>query len=424
MRSISAAVGWAGVHLLLHEKRAGWLLAATTHVSERGPDHERAAGALDLLRFNRRPLIRDELLEALGGGTTRLVALEGMQELGASVLLPLVWCGRLSGALAVGDRLDGRNLTAEDLRLLDRIDSRLSRQLDSFYQDARGRSRRIVDLFPLFPPKIGPFDVERVLGEGGTAYVYLGRTASGPVAIKVPKDKIQSNPQALQRFHRESVALGRLEHAHIARVLEVGWHHQEPWIAFECFPRGSLDTHLEKVGRLEEREAIGIVQQVVAALAAALERGIIHRDVKLRNVFLAEGSNVKLGDFGMARVEDATTLTTHPVLMGTPAYMSPEQAKGKPATWRSDQYALGICLYELLTGEKPFKAETLDALLFMHLRRPVPDIAPARPEVTPATRALLQRMLMKKPAARFQSYDDLAAALAESAARLGPRRCR
>ena len=410
-RKISAAVDWAGVHLLLCEKRGGWWLAATTHLNEEGPDHERAAGALDLLRLHSRPLMRDELLE-LSDRATRMVALDGMRELGASVLLPLVSRGRLLGALAIGDRDDGRNLSAEDLRLLERIRARLSQQLDSFYQDTTGRARRIVDLFPDFPPRIGPFEVERVLGEGGTAYVYLGRNASGPVAIKVPKDKVQSNEQAQQRFHRESLAMTRLEHPHIARVIEVGWHHREPYIAFEYFSRGSLDAHLERLGRLEETDAIAIVHQMVTALAAALERGIIHRDVKLRNMFLADDLTVKLGDFGLALVEGATTLTTHPMLMGTPAYMSPEHAKGQPATWKSDQYALGICLYELLAGERPFEAETVDELLYLHLHKTVPDITKARPEVTTATRLVLQRMVTKRPAARFESYEALAAALA------------
>ena len=412
VRKISAAADWAGVHFLLYEKRAGWWLAATTHLNPEGPDHQRATQALDLLRLHRRPVMRDELLETLGDRTTRLFALDGMRELGASVLLPLVSRGRLLAALAIGDRDDGRNFLAEDLRLLERITARLSQQLDSFYQDTRGRPRRIVDLFPDFPPRIGPFEVERVLGEGGTAYVYLGRNASRPVAIKVPKDKVQSNEQALQRFHRESLAMERLQHPHISRVIEVGWHHREPYIAFEYFERGSLDAHLERLGRLEEKDAIAIVHQMVTALAAALERGIIHRDVKLRNMFLADDSTVKLGDFGLALVEDATTLTTHPMLMGTPAYMSPEQVKGEPATWKSDQYALGICLYELLAGELPFKADTVDALLYLHLRKNVPDITMARRDVTTATRLVLQRMAAKKPAARFESYDALAAALA------------
>ncbi len=170
-------------------------------------------------------------------------------------------------------------------------------------------------------------------------------------------------------------------------------------------------------GASRRQDAIAIVHQMVTALAAALERGIIHRDVKLRNMFLADDSTVKLGDFGLALVEDATTLTTHPMLMGTPAYMSPEQAKGEPATWKSDQYALGICLYELLAGERPFKADTRRrAPLHLHLRASkVPDITVARREVTPATRLVLQRMVAKKPAARFESYDALAAALAGSA---------
>jgi serine/threonine-protein kinase len=215
----------------------------------------------------------------------------------------------------------------------------------------------------------------------------------------------------MQRFRRESLAMQKLDHPNIARVLEVGWHGREPYIAFEYFSRGSLDAELEARGPFPERDARATVLQVVSALSAALERGVIHRDVKLRNLFLSEDSTVKLGDFGLALIEGATTLTTHPVLMGTPAYMSPEQALGKPATWRSDQYSLGICFYELLAGQRPFWAETFDVLLFQHVNRPLPDISVAQPAVTAATRDLLRRMTAKKPVDRFESYAALAAAL-------------
>jgi serine/threonine-protein kinase len=329
------------------------------------------------------------------------------------VFLPWGSGARRLGALAVGDRQDGTNLTAADLRLLERVRGRLSQQLDYLHQEneARLRARRIVDLYPDFPPQIGPFQIERVLGEGGTSFVYLGRNVAGPAAIKVPNDKVQSNERAMQRFRRESLAMQRLEHPHIARIVEVGWHGREPYIAFEYFPAGSLDVRLAAGGPLAERYALDVSAQVVAALRAAHEAGILHRDVKLRNLFLVDETTVKLGDFGLALVEDATTLTTHPMLMGTPAYMSPEQALGKPATWRSDQYSLGICLYELLAGERPFSAETAEVLLFLHVHQPLPDITDVRPEVTPATRRLIERMTAKDPRARFESYAALDSAL-------------
>jgi serine/threonine-protein kinase len=142
---------------------------------------------------------------------------------------------------------------------------------------------------------------------------------------------------------------------------------------------------------------------------------VVHRDVKPRNIFLDELDQAKIGDFGIARVEDGTTLTTHPHRMGTPAYMSPEACAGRQLDWRSDQYSLGVTLFELLTGERPFKGQHVGQIIAQHLAADAPRVEALRPDLCAGIGDVVARMMAKKPERRFSSYQELAAALEPAA---------
>jgi len=203
----------------------------------------------------------------------------------------------------------------------------------------------------------------------------------------------------------------KIEHPNVVSIYEVGQEGHEPFIALEYFPDGSLDDRMKRSAAMSEREALRFIIEAANGLAAAFEQGIIHRDIKPKNLFITSDHALKVGDFGLAHLADAQTLTQSGEMFGTPHYMSPEIIRGERATWLSDQYALGVTLYEMLTGSHPYPADAIEAVVYRHLHAPVPDARRKRKDVSQETAVLARRMMAKRPNNRFESYETMISAL-------------
>jgi formylglycine-generating enzyme required for sulfatase activity/dienelactone hydrolase len=270
---------------------------------------------------------------------------------------------------------------------------------------------------------LGHFEITDKLAEGGMGVLYrardtrLGRT----VAIKLLRPEVVADPERTQRFVQEARAASALSHPNIVTIHDIGEDRRRgTWIAMECLDGESLRQRLER-GRLAVEEALRIALEVARGLAAAHAAGIVHRDVKPANVMITNSGLVKVLDFGLAKLvasdgtaEDsrAPTLSSPPftrlgVLLGTPAYMSPEQAEGRPVDARSDVFSFGALLYEMLAGRRPFEGASELSLLSAILRDLPPRLRSLRPEVDPRVEKLIDRCLAKHPAARPPSAQAL-----------------
>jgi predicted Ser/Thr protein kinase len=260
----------------------------------------------------------------------------------------------------------------------------------------------------------GRYKVEKLLGTGGMSSVYLARDTEleRTVAIKVLHDHHARDRQFVERFRREARAMARLTHPNVVTVIDRGEDKGREFIVFEHIPGENLKELLERQGPLPVADAVRIGQEVSRGLAFAHEHGIVHRDVKPHNVLVAPDGAVKVTDFGIARSLDTDeALTETGTVLGTSDYLSPEQAYGKPLDERSDQYSLGILLFELLTGEVPYTGRTLGEVALRHLHEPVPSLRERRPDVPVELDAAVQRALAKQPEDRFDSTEGLTAAL-------------
>ncbi len=277
------------------------------------------------------------------------------------------------------------------------------------------------------------YEVLGRLGEGGVGVVYRGRqTHLGRfVAIKVLHQDAAGIPEWRRRFEREAKALSALAHPNVVPVTDFGIDGGVPFLVMELL-QGKTLQELIKEGPLPLGRTLDIVRQTLRGLAFAHGKGIVHRDLKPANVFLQElpdqADHVRLLDFGMAKFLEGSSSRTVPenltragIVFGTPAYMSPEQVKAGTVDARSDVYTAGILLFELLTGRRPFLADSYEGYLGAHLTQPVPSLAKLRPKI-PAARlfqALIERAMAKKPADRFE---DAGALLAELEAVMAKRK--
>jgi eukaryotic-like serine/threonine-protein kinase len=266
---------------------------------------------------------------------------------------------------------------------------------------------------------LGHFEILDKLGEGGMGVLYrardsrLGRT----VAIKVLRPAVVADPERTRRFVQEARAVSALNHPNIVTIHDIG---EDPargtWIAMECLDGESLRQRLER-GRLAAPEALRIAVDIARGLAAAHAAGIVHRDVKPANVMITQSGIVKVLDFGVAKLvgtEGAATDSVAPtlsspagtrvgVVLGTPAYMSPEQAEGRPVDARSDVFSFGALLYEMLTGRRPFEGASELSLLSSILRETPPQVRSLAPGVDSRLEALVERCLAKDRDARYPS---------------------
>jgi eukaryotic-like serine/threonine-protein kinase len=247
----------------------------------------------------------------------------------------------------------------------------------------------------------GRYRVGTLLAAGGMGTVWaaedlvLGR----PVAVKLLGESLAGAGWAAERLRREARSAARLVHPNIARVLDLGEQDGRPYLVMELLEGESLAARLARTGPLAPADAVGVAAAVADALEAAHRAGVVHRDVKPGNVFLTAGGEVKVLDFGIASAAGEAALTTGD-LFGTAAYLAPERALGHQATPAADVYALGVLLYELLSGRLPFQDESDVALAMAHVNAKPPPLSQAAPWVPPALAAAADRALAKDPADR------------------------
>jgi len=271
------------------------------------------------------------------------------------------------------------------------------------------------------------FVVGELLGRGGMGIVYRARETAldRDVALKVLAFDPSLNPDAYARFEREAKLAARLDHPHIVPIFSVGQRAGVAFYTMRLVKGGSVEQLLESGSRLDVDHAIAILRDVAAALDFAHANGVVHRDIKPANVLIGDSGHAMVADFGIARAfgGDAAATATSTGVVGSPAYMSPEQWRGEKVDGRSDQYALGVLSFELLTGKRPFATASMQELVRMHLAEDPPDILAYRADLPSHTTDAVWRALAKTPAERFDSSTQFVEALAGGTAS-SPKRVR
>jgi len=258
------------------------------------------------------------------------------------------------------------------------------------------------------------YRIERTLGAGGFAVVYLARDLNlkRKLAVKVLSPDLITSKTVLERFRREAETVAQLSHPHIVPLHFIGQKDDLLYLAMECIDGGSLADWIDRDGKLKTEDAIRVISEVASALGYAHKRGVIHRDIKPHNVLIeAETGRTLVTDFGIARTAEGSSLTASGMLVGTPAYLSPEQVTGAPTDHRADIYALGVMAYEMLTGQPPFTGPTPTAVLMKRLSEAPTPIGRLRPDVPPVLRDVIEGMLAQNPDERFQSGAEIVRAL-------------
>ena len=263
------------------------------------------------------------------------------------------------------------------------------------------------------PRRFGRYEIVGKLGEGAMGVVHRARdTALGRVvALKMPSAELGEDDEIVKRFRREAEAIGQLNHPHIVTVYDLGESEGHLYMAMELLEGEDLRALIDRAGEIPLPDRVRILAQISEGLGYAHTKKVVHRDVKPANIMVTTSGQVKLLDFGLARVTDRETITRRGVILGTPDYMSPEQAKGEPVDQRSDIFSAGAVFYELLTGQKPFSGRTLHSVLFQIISEDPDPILTLNPEVPARLALIAHRMLEKEPEKRYPSMDDVAAEL-------------
>jgi len=260
---------------------------------------------------------------------------------------------------------------------------------------------------------IGRYQIKAELGRGGMATVYRAYDPSfdREVAIKVLPREFLHNPQFLDRFQREIKTIAQLEHPAIVSVYDVGEHDGIPFFVMRFMPGGSLSDMIKK-GRFSLEDTARIVERLASALSYAHRKGIVHRDLKPDNILFNEDGYPFISDFGIAKFAEANnTNLTGSGIIGTPAYMSPEQATGDPVDHRSDIYGLGVIVYQMLTGQQPYNADTPMGVAIKHVTDPVPNILMVASELPDDLSDVMKKVLAKDREERYPTAVEFARAL-------------
>src|SRR6266705_2863832 len=272
--------------------------------------------------------------------------------------------------------------------------------------------------------KLGPYEILALLGAGGMGEVYRARDSRlrREVAVKILPPSFAQDGDRLRRFEQEARVVGALNHPNILAIYDTGTHNGFPYLVSELLEGQSLRQHMEG-SSLPQRKAIDYGLQIAKGLAAAHEKGIVHRDIKPDNVFITDDGRVKILDFGLAKLtaidgaQSQTEVPTRKVntdpgtVMGTMGYMSPEQLKGQPADHRSDIFSFGAILYEMLSGKRAFRGDSMAETMSAILREDPPDLSESNKTVSPALERVVRHCLEKNPDERFHSARDLAFAI-------------
>jgi len=267
------------------------------------------------------------------------------------------------------------------------------------------------------PATLGRYVVEREIGRGAMAIVYLGRDPkinrvvaikALPLAREFGEDELE---EARKRFFREAETAGRLNHPGIVTVYDAGEDHALAFIAMEYLSGVPLSEHASSSKLLPASQVADLLGRVAEALAHAHHQNVVHRDIKPANImFDAANDGLKITDFGIARLTDSGTTKTG-IVLGTPSFMSPEQLEGRTVQGASDLFSLGVSLYQLLTGQLPFRADSMTGLMFKIANDPHPPLRALRPDLPGFLEAILNRAMQKRADDRFQSGTEMGAAL-------------
>jgi eukaryotic-like serine/threonine-protein kinase len=276
----------------------------------------------------------------------------------------------------------------------------------------------------------GRYRLDGEIGRGGMSTVYraFDTVLERTVAVKLMHREIAADADQLERFRREARSVARLSHPHVVTVIDAGEERASeepqgpagaaaaPYIVFEYVDGETLKDLIRREGPLEVPQALAYAIEIARALGAAHECHIVHRDVKPHNVLIGAEGGAKITDFGIARTLTEEGLTIAGRVLASTDYVSPEQALGEPVTGQSDLYSLGVVLFEMLTGEVPFRGSSAVAVAMKHVREELPDVQRLRPEVSAATAAVVERAVAKDPARRYPDAASMLADLEEALA--------
>ncbi|MEO1166813.1 MAG: protein kinase [Chloroflexota bacterium] len=262
---------------------------------------------------------------------------------------------------------------------------------------------------------LGQYHITEHIAKGGMATVYLARqqTISRDVAVKVLPRNFTHDDTFIERFNREVEVIAQLQHPHILPVYDFGEHDDMPYIVMAYISGGTLNEQIAS-GSMSYERTLSITRQMAEALDFAHSRGIIHRDIKPGNVLLDDNGNIYLADFGLAKVTESATDITAGNIIGTPAYMAPEQSGPGDESTRIDVYALGVLVYQMLAGELPYNADNPTQLIVAHLMQPIPSINEANPNLPEELQDVIDNALAKTPSERYATAGELYKALASA----------
>jgi len=276
--------------------------------------------------------------------------------------------------------------------------------------------RHIIDMVILarmvIPSKIGRYEIKSEIGRGGMATVYRAFDPSfdREVAIKVLPLEMMHDPQFRARFEREIKMVAGLEHPSIVPVYDVGEEAGQPYFVMRCMTGGSLSDQIAN-GKIPLQDTARIVEKIARGLTYAHKKGIIHRDLKPDNILFDDNGEPFISDFGIANLTESTGSLTGSGVIGTPAYMSPEQAQGTGIDSRSDIYGLGVIVYQMLSGQQPYNADTPMGVVVKHITEPVPEILNMIPSLPPEVDQIIQSSMAKDKNKRYTTAVELAKAL-------------
>jgi tRNA A-37 threonylcarbamoyl transferase component Bud32 len=255
----------------------------------------------------------------------------------------------------------------------------------------------------------GRYRLESKLGSGGmsTVYLALDEVLDRPVAVKLLHREISEEADQLERFRREARAAARLSHPNLVGVIDAGEDDGRPYIVFEYIEGRTLKRQIQDQGPLPVDEAVAYAIEIGRGLTAAHARKLVHRDVKPQNVLIDPDGRAKVTDFGIARSLEQKGMTATGRVLGTTDYVSPEQAMGEDVDERSDVYSLGVVLYEMLTGDVPFQAETQVGVAMKHVNEPMPDVQVKRREVSAVVASVVDRATTKDPRDRYSTVAEM-----------------
>ncbi|MBI5944961.1 MAG: serine/threonine protein kinase [Chloroflexi bacterium] len=263
------------------------------------------------------------------------------------------------------------------------------------------------------PEKIGRYQIKDVLGHGGMAVVYQAYDPSfdREVAVKVLPREVLHDPHFRSRFEREFKIVAGLEHPAIAPVYDVGEENGQPYFVMRYMTGGSLAGWIHTKGKISLQDTARVIEKVALGLAYAHKKGVVHRDLKPDNILFDGNGDPFISDFGVANLTESTTSAGGTGIVGSPAYMSPEQAKGSEADSLSDIYSLGVIVYQMLSGQQPFHSDTPMGVVVKHIIEPIPEILKSNPDLPPEVDFIIKNALAKDKTRRYSTALELARAL-------------